>query len=375
MHVCMVTREFPPESGGIGYYVYNLSRKLLERGNEVTVLTRGSATKTTKEAVDGIEVFKVSFFPLYPLHMWIHGIFVNTLFKSLEGALTLVHLHTPISPPVKTSLPIITTVHTCMKFDARYHEILDPLSLAEKVQSMVASPHTESKIFRISKSITTVSLSVAKELKQYGLDSDRITVVGNGVDEKLFSPSRNRKPVEEYVLYTGVLRARKGLFDLIECAKHVCETHPYTRFLICGNGPFFPRLQEKVLKMGLQERILFLGHVTREKLVHLYQNATIHVVPSHYEGLPTVLLEAMSCGIPVVATNVGGNGEVISSGVNGLLVPPKSPEIMAKAISRLLDDRALRERIGRAARKTIEEHYTWDKIVENVMKCYENTLR
>jgi glycosyltransferase involved in cell wall biosynthesis len=371
----MITREFPPESGGIGYYVYSLSRKLLERGNEVTVFTRGSATKTKREVVDGIEVFKVSFFPIYPFHIWVHGIFVNTLLKSFESSSTLVHLHTPLSPPIKTSLPIITTVHTCMKFDARYHEIIDPLSLAEKVQSMVASPHTESEIFRISKSVTTVSLSVAKELKQYGLDSDRITVVGNGVDEKLFSPSRNRKPVEEYVLYTGVLRARKGLFDLIECAKRVCETRPYTRFLICGNGPFFPRLQEKVLKLGLQERILFLGHVTREKLVQLYQNATVHVVPSHYEGLPTVLLEAMSSGIPVVATNVGGNSEVISSGVNGLLIPPKSPENMAKAISRLLDDRALRERIGRAARRTIEEHYTWDKIAENVMKCYESMLR
>ena len=371
----MVTREFPPESGGISYYVYNLSRKLFERGNEVTVLTRGSTNKTTKEVVDGIQVFKVSFFPVYPLHNWIHGIFLNAVFRSLESAPTLVHLHTPLCPLIKTSLPIITTVHTCMKVDARYHEILDPLSLAEKVQSMVVSPHTESRILRISSSITTVSLSVARELELYGFDSDRVIVVGNGVDEKLFSPRRNRKPVEEYVLYTGVLRARKGLFDLIECAKHVCETHPQTRFLICGRGSFFPRLQQRVLKMGLKKHVLFLGHVSRERLVQLYQNATIHVVPSHYEGLPTVLLEAMSCGIPVVATNVGGNSEVISSGVNGILIPPKSPENMAKAVSRLLDDQALRERMGGAARRTIEEHYTWDKIAENVTECYERMLQ
>ena len=371
----MVTREFPPQSGGISYYVYNLSKRLLQRGNEVTVLTRGNVSKTTRQVVDGIEVFKASFFPVYPFHMWIHGIFVKTLLKSLEPTLTLVHLHTPLSPPVKTSLPIITTVHTCMKFDARYHEILDPLSLAEKVQSMVVSPYTESRIFRISRSITTVSLSVAEEVKQCGIDSDRITVVGNGVDEKLFIPLRDRNPIEEYVLYTGVLRARKGLFDLIECAKYVCETHRYTKFLICGSGPFLLRLQEKVRRMGLHERVLFLGHIPREKLVQLYQNATVHVVPSHYEGLPTVLLEAMSCGVPVVATNVGGNSEVVSSMVNGLLIPPKSPENMAKAVSILLDDQALRERIGRAARRTIEEYYTWDKITENIMKCYEYLLR
>jgi glycosyltransferase involved in cell wall biosynthesis len=367
----MLSREFPPQSGGIGYYVYNLSKKLVERGNEVTVLTRGSASKTTREVVDGIELFKASFFPVYPFHMWIHGMFAKTILKSLESTLTLVHLHTPISPPVVTSLPIITTVHTCMKFDSRYHEILDPLSLAEKVQSTIVSPLTESRIFRISRLITTVSHSVAEEVKQYGIDSDRIKVVGNGVDEKVFFPLRNKGSGEEYVLYTGVLRARKGLFDLIDCAKYVCETHHLTKFLICGSGPFLLRLKEKAQRMGLHERVLFLGHVTRERLIELYQNAVVHVVPSHYEGLPTVLLEAMSSGIPVVATNVGGNSEVISSGINGLLIPPKSPEDMAKAVSKLLDDRELGKRIGRAARKTIEEHYTWEKITEKITKWYE----
>jgi glycosyltransferase involved in cell wall biosynthesis len=370
----MVTREFPPESGGIGYYVYNLSKKLLERGNEVTVLTRGSANRTTKDVVDGIDVFKVSFFPVYPFHVWVHGAFLNIVLKSLEPTLTLVHLHTPLPPPIKTSLPIITTVHTCMKFDARYHEILDPYSLAEKVQSMVASPPIESKILSISKSITAVSFSIVKELKRYGLDSDKITVVGNGVDEKIFSPLRNRKCTERYVLYTGVLRARKGLFDLIECARHVCKARPDTKFLISGSGPFFFRLEEKVRRMGLQKHVVFLGHVTRKRLVQTYQNATVHVVPSHYEGLPTVLLEAMSCGIPVIATDVGGNNEVISSGVNGFLVPPKSPEELAKVVLALLDDTILRDRIGRAARRTIEEHYTWDRIADKILKCYENIL-
>jgi glycosyltransferase involved in cell wall biosynthesis len=374
MHVCMVAREFPPESGGIGYYVYNLSRKLIERGNEVTVLTRGSATKTTREIVDEIEVFKVPFFPIYPLHMWIHGVFVNSLLKSFESSSSLVHLHTPLSPPIRTSLPMITTVHTCMKFDSRYHEVLDPLSLAEKIQSMVVSPHIESKVFKISTSVTAVSLSVANELKQYGLDSDRITVVGNGVDEKLFSPVQDRNCVDEYVLYTGVLRGRKGLFDLLECARRVCQARPITKFLICGTGPFLFRLEERVRRMGLQRQIIFLGHVTREKLVEVYQNATLHVIPSHYEGLPTVLLEAMSCAIPVVATDVGGNSDVISSGVNGFLIPPKSPEKLAEAVLALLCDVNLRQRVGRAARKTIEELYTWDRITDKILKCYESIL-
>lgn len=374
MHVCMIAREFPPRSGGIGYYVYNLSKKLLERGYEVTVMTRGSTAKLTREIVDGITVFKVSFFPVYPLHNWIHGSFLNALIKSLEPKLTLIHLHTPLPPPIKTVLPIITTVHTPMKIDARYHEVVDIYSLAEKVQSMVVSPFIESKLFGISQSITSVSYSVAKELKEYGLDSEKITVVGNGVDQEVFTPARKKGSVERYVLYTGVLRARKGLFDLLECARYVCRRRSDVRFLICGNGPLLPKLNEKIRKLELQERVVLLGHVRRGDLVRLCQNATVHVVPSHYEGLPTVLLEAMSCALPVVATNVGGTSEVISNGSNGFLVPPKSPERMSELILRLLDDDTLREEIGKAARKTILEHYTWNTIADNVTKCYEDML-
>jgi glycosyltransferase involved in cell wall biosynthesis len=139
-------------------------------------------------------------------------------------------------------------------------------------------------------------------------------------------------------------------------------------------GPYLRVFQEKIRKMGLQKRVIYMGYVTREKLIQLYKNATVHVLPSHYEGFPTVLLEAMSCGLPVVATNIGGNNEVISSGVNGLLVPPKCPEAMADAILRLIGDASLREQIGKAARKTVEDNYTWDKISEKFIKCYESIV-
>ena len=82
MHVCMITREFPPESGGIGYYIYNLSKELIKKGHKVTVITRGSTRRLEKEVIDGIDVFKATFFPLYPFQMPLHGLFVNSLVKS-----------------------------------------------------------------------------------------------------------------------------------------------------------------------------------------------------------------------------------------------------------------------------------------------------
>jgi glycosyltransferase involved in cell wall biosynthesis len=370
----MITREFPPESGGISYYVFNLSKKLLARGHKVTVMTRGSAGKYTKEVINGIDVYKISFFPFYPLHIWIHGVFVNSLFKSLEPRFDLVHLHSPLPPPIKTQLPTITTVHTSMKIDSKYHEIIDFFSFAEKTQSMLIYPPIEKKLFSISDSITSVSQSVAKELSNYGIESHKITVIGNAVNEKEFVPICNVMPSEKYVLYTGVLRARKGLFDMLECAEHVCEVYPDVKLIVCGTGPFSRNLRERVRIKKLEKHVMLLGYVKRNKLVELYQNATVHVVPSHYEGMPTVLLEAMSCGLPVVATDVGGSSEVISNGVNGFLVPPRSPKEMAEVVLRLLANNDLRAKIGGNARKTIVRSHTWDKVADNMIKCYENVL-
>ncbi len=371
----MITREFPPESGGIGYYVYNLSKKLIERGHKVTVITRGTSKKTFKEVVEGIDVFKVTFFPLYPMHLSIHGLFMNSLFKSLEPFFDLVHVHSPLPPLIKTHLPIMTTVHTSMRTDSKYHEVFDFYSLLEKLQSMYIYPPIESKLFSISNSITTVSYSVVDELKDYGLDPEKITVLGNGVNEKIFAPISKAKDGQKYVLYTGILRARKGLFDLVECAKLVSEVNSDVRFIVCGKGPFLRKLEKEVREQKMQRQITLLGFVKREELIRLYQNATLHVVPSHYEGLPTVLLEAMSCGLPVVATNVCGNKEVISNGANGFLVPPKSPKAMAKVILWLLENDHIRERVGKAARKTVEERYTWDRITDNVLFSYSKTMR
>jgi len=240
---------------------------------------------------------------------------------------------------------------------------------------MNRSYRIESKLFNISNCITAVSYSVVDELKEYGLESEKITVIGNGVNEKIFTPINKTKTLGKYVLYTGILRARKGLFDLVECAKLVSKLRPDVHFVVCGKGPFLRKLEKEVREQRMQEQINLLGFVKREELIRLYQNATLHVVPSHYEGLPTVLLEAMSCGLPVVATDVCGNKEVITNGVNGFLVPSKSPKAMAEVILMLLENENIRERVGKAARNTIEDKYTWDKITDNVLASYLQILK
>lgn len=371
MRICMVmSLPFPPEEG-IGYHVYNLSKKLIERGHEITVITRGSLTRET-DFLDGIEILKVPFIPLYPFHVTIHGFFVNKLFKSMECGFDIVHVHTPLPPIIKTSLPIVSTIHTSLREDARHIEVVDLKSLSTKVLARLVSSPLVSKQIENSKEVITVSNSVAHELKAYyGLDD--AVVVGNGVNEKEFVPI-NEKKEENFILYVGRLSYRKGLFDLLDAAIQILQ-HYNVKFLLVGKGELEKKLDERTEKERLQDKIVLLGHVEREKLIQLYQNAMMFVLPSHYEGLPTVLLEAMACGLPTVVTAVSGCLDVIEDEHNGLLIPPKSPEKMAEAITQLIEDDKLRYTLGRNARVTIEGEYTWDSVTDRVEKCYNLALK
>lgn len=368
MRICVITSaKFPPEEG-IGNYIYNMSKEFIRKGHDVTVITRGGFKKTNYKQFEGIHLYELPFFPLYPFHVHIHGLFVRKLIKSKESDFDIIHFHTPLPPFIKTNLPTITTVHTPMKADTSKVELVNLFSVAVKLQGKV-SCLIESKLFNVSNKITSVASSVSQELSEYGLNPNDVEVIGNGVDEKLFCPLQN-KTNEKYILYTGRLSYRKGLFDFIECGINICSRYPGINFKLTGKGPLFEQLNKIVQESGYGNRFEFLGHVEKSKLIELYQNATIFVLPSHYEGLPTTLLEAMSCGLPVVATAVSGNLDVIESGNNGILVPIKSPDKMAEAVSMLLNNKQMRKDLGTAARKRIEEKFTWTTLADKILECY-----
>lgn len=373
MRICVVTSaKFPPEEG-IGNYIYNMSKEFLLKGHQVTIVTRGSFEKMSYENFEGIKLYRLPFLPCYPFHVNVHGIFVRRFLKSKENDFDIIHFHTPLPPVIKTNLPTITTVHTPMKTDTSMVELVNPFSVAVKLQGKI-SCFIESELFQISNKITSVASSVSQELKDYGLNPSDIEVIGNGVNENMFYPTQN-KIDEKYILYTGRLSYRKGIFDFIECGIEICSQYPDIKFKLTGKGPLFEKLKGTVDESGYGHRFEFLGHVEKSKLIEIYQNATIFVLPSHYEGLPTTLLEAMSCGLPVVATAVSGNLDVIKTGKNGILVPIKSPDKMAEAVCSLLDNENLRMKLGYAARNTIEEKFTWNAISDKILRSYNSICK
>lgn len=375
MKICMVvSTPFPPEEG-IGYYTYNLSNKLIEKGHDVVVLTRGSWNKTQRQVIDGIEVIRAPFIPIYPFYIKFHGLFVNKIFKSLESQIDIVHIHTPLSPVIKTALPVITTVHTPMLTSYRLAKMRSMHGIFSKISARMVSYPQELKLIQKSDIVTTLTNSIANELKEYYLNGKEVIVMGNGVNEDVCTP--NQKYVEKdrkYILYVGRIHREKGLFDLLECAKYICKTRSDVFFNIVGVGCDQKKLMRKVKKFQLEDRFIFLGQIKKDILIKLYQNATLFILPSYHEGLPTVLLEAMSCGLPIIATDVRGNRDLISDRENGILVPPRAPKKMAEAICILLKDEALMKNLSKNARKTVEENYTWDTISNKFLKYYKSLI-
>ena len=362
--------------GGVSHYVYNLSRQLTERGHSITVITRGNWKGHRASYMEGIRVHRLPYLPIYPIHTRIHQFHQTRLFKLLEPDFDVVHIHHPLSPVVNTEIPVLVTIHSslghtrALEFQNFYSLFAIPSILLDLIRAYFRSMELE--VIESADLVTTVSGALVEELtRRYELDLDQSNVLGNAVDTSLFVPG-GRKTERRYVLCTGRLAWNKGLIDLVKGAKRVLEACPDVSYILTVKGPAERDVRRLVARMGMDREFSFVGFVDKESLVRLYQNSSVFVCPSYYEGLPTNLLEAMACGTPVVATRVGGISEVIRDGQNGFLVPTKNPEALADRIINLLNTSGLRARMGRLARETVDKCYSWDKTVAKALHFYES---
>jgi glycosyltransferase involved in cell wall biosynthesis len=374
MNIVMVTAApFPPREG-MGYYVWNLARYLVGLSHQVQIITRGGLGRGTCEVVEGVTIWRPAFAPVYPFHVHLHSWFVNQIVSRLNPAPDLYHVHSPLVLPPHTQRPVIVTVHSPMLLAGQAIPLRNLTAVLIKLQVPV-SVWIERACLAKATRVTTVAAHVAHALSDPRYSVFDAQVMSNGVDARLFCPSTIKPIRTEYVLTVGRLDVGKGLEDFIQCAQQVVAENPDIQFWIVGDGPLRQSLQRLAAHLGLSHRIRFLGQVSdRAELARLYQGARVFVLASHYEGLPTVMLEAMACGCAVVSSELDGAREVIESEMNGLLVPPRKPAALAAAILRILSDTGLGERLGHEARHTVADHYSWDKIGAAYVRLYEAEL-
>ncbi len=231
--------------------------------------------------------------------------------------------------------------------------------------------------------IVTTGANVREQLiGQLGLCPSLVVSIPTGVDTAVFRPATSTgtvraelgaAPNDPLIGSVAFLRSYKGLTHLLDAAALVRRRHPGAKFLIVGDGPEKAQVMAKIQRLGLSSAVVLTGF--RPDVPGILAELDVFVLPSvEGEGLPQALTQAMAMQRAVVATYVGGIPEVLSHGVTGLLVPPGDLEALAHGIATLLRDRALRMRLGRAARERILSGYTLEQMLDQTEELYARLL-
>lgn len=212
--------------------------------------------------------------------------------------------------------------------------------------------------------VRAISGEAASRLRSVGPRSGTRVEVGYlGVDADRFRPARTRSEGPPSVVSVARLGPTKGLEILIDAAAELARSGRSFQVRILGDGPLRADLEARVDALGIGERVRFAGEVSREKVARTLTGATLFALPCvvvdgrRHDGLPVAILEAMAAALPVVTTPVGGIPEAIVSGENGRLVPPGDSSALQRTLAELLDDQALRRRLGTAARSTVLQRF------------------
>jgi glycosyltransferase involved in cell wall biosynthesis len=229
---------------------------------------------------------------------------------------------------------------------------------------------------RLMSPITTTTICVAESEREAGLRAmtcrrTRTVVIRNGVelDRPLRASAAAVRPVT--VLSVGRLRAPKDFTTLVSA---VAAFEPgAVRLLIVGDGPDRPRIAEAIARLGLDDSVELLG--PRDDVDALLATADVFVLSSDSEGMPMSVLEAMAAGLPVVASAVGGVSEIVRDGETGTLVPPRDPVALGRAIARLVEDPALRQRFGAAGRRRAEREFALAGFQRAHVELYRAAMR
>ena len=393
--VCFVSPEYWPLSGGTGAYVYYLSNELMKNGYKIYVVTGSDQTLDVK-VNEQLKVFflKIPKTPVIKSFMLAASSYrkLNSVRETVNVDIT--HANLPLTPnfavPPNFGKTLVCTVHSTWKGEAQAIRG-EPYSRLNANEKFMVSFNWflrifEEKMLEQANKIIAVSHFTKRELLEYyKVPEEKIRVIHNGVDVNKFKPAKDKRKIKEElgfnpndlaIVSVGRLYARKGLFTLIESMPAVIKRFKNAKFIISGKGQSdeMRKLINYADKIGVKDNIIFTGYYPDKKLPKLYQAADVFAFSTFYEHHPFAVLEALSTGLPVVTTNVGGIPETIESGKNGFLVEPFNPKQFADRILYLLDHPAEASEMGSLARKTILERFDWRIVVKDVLKVYDEAL-
>ncbi len=374
-----------PDCGGQNVHVAGLARALGAAGHQVTVYTRRDSA-TLQDQVRmcrGVTVEHVPAGPPVPVprdkllpYMSAFGRYLAA--RWVREPPDVVHAHFWMSGLAALAgargqgLPVVQTFHA-LGVVKRRHQGAEDTSPASRIQLEVA-------IARDAAVVIAACSDEAFELARLGVPRQRISVIPCGVDIRAFTPHgpvarRGRRP---RLLAASRLVPRKGLDTAVQALTGV----PDAELVIAGGPPAarlrgdpeYRRLARLAAQLGVADRVSFRGRVGRQDMPALMRSADLVVSVPWYEPFGIVPLEAMACGVPVVASAVGGHMDTVVDGVTGVLVPPRQPQVLARRIRELLAGPGLRG-YGSAAAERVAGRYSWERISQETAAVYERACQ
>jgi len=242
-------------------------------------------------------------------------------------------------------------------------------------------------MYRVTDSLCDITTQVSRfGLERYiqvgAVPRHKIIFIPNGIDTNRFYPSyetgrnlrHNLGLNDEFVwLAVGRFEEAKDYPTMVQAFRLILQEYENTILLIAGQGSLKKEIEQYAKQLHIREKIIFLG--VRKDIPELMNVADAYVMSSAWEGLPMVLLEAAATGLPIVATNVGGNGEVVLDGESGFLVPPQNSKALAESMLKLMSlEPDERRKMGERGRKHIEENYSLDRVIEQWEILYKKLL-
>ena len=407
LRVCLLAYRGNPHSGGQGVYVHYLSRELAALGHSVEVYSgppyprlapgvplvevpsldlyrpedpfRTPALAEFRDLVDVAEFATMcaAGFP-EPLTFSLRA---RRALRSRGDDFDIVHdnqcLGYGVLGIVRDGLPVVGTVHHPITVD-REVELAAAADWRRRmsVRRWYGFVRMQKRVARRLPRIVTVSESSAGDIAaQMGVRRDRLSVVPVGVDTALFRPLPHIPRVPGRLMTTASADVPlKGLIPLLE-ALAKARTERHAELVVVGQPRGGSLVPATIERLGLEGAVTIAGVVDTLRMIELYAEAEVAVVPSLYEGFSLPAVEAMACGLPLVTTTGGALPEVVGrDGECALLVPPNDPGALASSIVRALDDAALRARLGAAGRRRVLRRFTWRATAEATVDVYREVI-
>ena len=356
--------------GGLQRVVVDLAKRMDKDRFHVSVCALREGGPLEKElADDGIEVIRMpamnnraDYFRFWKLYK-----------AMIEKKPAVIHTHNtePLTDGVPAALlaRVPVKVHTdhARRFpDKKRYMFAERLLSHFLCQFVAVSEHTKGNLVRYEK-----------------IHPDKIKVVLNGIAGEKYGSRIDREkkkaelgidPSKSPILGVAArLTKQKGISYLLQATKMLCNDFPDVLLLIAGEGELWDRLHAEVKELVIERNVLFLG--PRLDIHEILQIQDIFILPSLFEGLPLVLLEAMAASLPIVATDVGGTRQAVRDGANGFLVPSEDASGLYAAIKRLAENQAMRETFSRNSLERFQKEFTLERMVRTYEQIYQNCLR